>query len=63
VVNWGAGSVSEYCSMPSFEACRNEALRFGSTSFCRQNPAYPGYRSKGPAPRHVTRFRHHRHGH
>jgi len=42
VVNMGFGMIREHCSMTSFEMCRHEALRFGMTSFCRQNPAYFG---------------------
>jgi hypothetical protein len=37
--------------MPSFEVCRAEALRFGSTSFCRQNGYFRGY------SRESTRYR------
>ena len=51
IVNLGAGVVYEQCSMTSFELCRQEALRFGMTSFCRQNPAYPGYWSGQREPR------------
>lgn len=40
VISLGGGFVSENCSMPSFEVCRAEAMRFGSTSFCRQNGYY-----------------------
>ena len=40
VISLGGGFVSENCSMPSFEVCRAEALRFGPTSFCRQNGYY-----------------------
>lgn len=40
VISLGSGFVSENCSMPSFEACRQEALGFGSSSFCRQNGYY-----------------------
>src|SRR5947207_1464474 len=43
VISFGGGTVSENCSMPSFEVCRAEALRFGSTSFCRQNGYFRGY--------------------
>ena len=43
VISIGRGSVSENCSMPSFEVCRREALSFGSTSFCRQNGYFRGY--------------------
>ena len=51
VISIGRGSVSENCSMPSFEACRREALSFGSTSFCRQNGYFRGYSSEN------TRYR------
>jgi hypothetical protein len=40
IISLGGGFVSENCSMPSFEVCRQEALRFGPTSFCRQNGYY-----------------------
>ena len=43
VISLGGGFVSENCSMPSFEVCRAEALRFGPTSFCRQNGYFRGY--------------------
>jgi len=61
VINMGFGMIRERCSMASFEMCRREALRFGMTSFCRQNPAYPGYWS-GQRESHPTksRRRHHR---
>ena len=42
VYSLGRGGISENCSMPSFEACRREALSFGSTSFCRQNGYFRG---------------------
>ena len=51
VINFGGGSVSENCSMPSFEVCRAYALRYGSTSFCRQNGYFQGYSSEN------TRYR------
>jgi len=61
VVNMGFGMIRERCSMTSFEMCLQEALRFGMTSFCRQNPAYPGYwsvqRESHPTK---SRRRHHR---
>jgi len=61
VVNMGFGMIREHCSMTSFEMCRHEALRFGMTSFCRQNPAYPGYWSGQREPRPTkSRRRHHR---
>jgi len=43
VISFGGGFVSENCSMPSFEACRAEAMRFGPTSFCRHNGYFQGY--------------------
>ena len=61
VVNMGFDMIRERCSMTSFEMCRQEALRFGMTSFCRQNPAYPGYWSGQREPRSTkSRRRHHR---
>ncbi len=48
VISLGRGVVSENCSMPSFEVCREEAMRFGSTSFCRQNGAFRGYSAESP---------------
>ena len=51
VYSIGRGSVSENCSMPSFEVCRREALSFGPTSFCRQNGYFRGYSSEN------TRYR------
>jgi hypothetical protein len=59
VISLGGGFVSENCSMPSFEVCRTEALRFGPTSFCRQNGYYLAkqaetrrYRPKKPKRKH-----------
>lgn len=62
MISLGGGFVSENCSMPSFEVCRQEALRFGPTSFCRQNGYFQGYsqdvtRSRA---RKAKRARHHR---
>ena len=51
VISLGGGTVSEKCSMPSFEVCRDFALSFGSTSFCRQNGYFRGYSSES------TRYR------
>ena len=42
VINLGDDLVQEVCSFDSFELCRQEALLFGMTSFCIQNPRYPG---------------------
>jgi Protein of unknown function (DUF3551) len=50
VLNLGADSAVEECSFDTFEACREEALRFGPTSFCHQNPHYLGYWSKPLEP-------------
>jgi len=62
VVDMGFNLIQERCSMASFEICRQEALRFGMTSFCRQNPAYPGYWTGQREPRATkSRRRHHRH--
>ena len=63
IVNIGGGFVSEHCSMPNFEACRQEAMRYGTTSFCHQNPRYPGYyRPVGTSPRRSAhKKKHHRH--
>jgi hypothetical protein len=55
ILNDGGGSVSENCSMSSFEMCREEALRNGTSSFCRQNGRYPGYWSAGSRPRPTHR--------
>jgi hypothetical protein len=43
VVTQGSDVIEELCSMQSFEMCRAEARRWGSTGFCRQNPRFPGY--------------------
>jgi hypothetical protein len=45
VVVMGDDLAQEVCSFDTFGACREEAMRFGTTSFCRQNSRYPGYRS------------------
>jgi Protein of unknown function (DUF3551) len=50
IISLGGGFVSENCSMPSFEVCRAEALRFGPTSFCRVNGYYLA--KKGEAQRY-----------
>ncbi|WP_068018529.1 hypothetical protein [Rhodoplanes sp. Z2-YC6860] len=59
VISVGGGFVSENCSMPSFEVCRQEASHFGPTSFCRQNGYFRGYapepsrhRAKKPKRKH-----------
>jgi len=61
VVPIGMGVVSEICSMPSFEACRREAMSWGSSSFCRQNSRYPGYWKQGGEPRRAKHRRKSRH--
>jgi hypothetical protein len=61
VISFGGGTVSENCSMPSFEVCRAEALRFGSTSFCRQNGFFRGYSSENARYRAKTPKRSHHH--
>jgi hypothetical protein len=44
VANLGAGAMHENCSYPTFEMCRANAFRFGSTAFCRVSGyAVPGY--------------------
>ncbi|MGH6741634.1 MAG: hypothetical protein ACREDY_21870 [Bradyrhizobium sp.] len=58
VYDIGAGVVHENCRMPSFQACNAERSLWGSTAFCRQNPAFAGY---GPQP--APRSRHHRRRH
>jgi hypothetical protein len=59
VINVGSMGPAERCSMPSFEACRALAMQYGSSSFCRQNPAWPGYRPSGPKTKsHARKHRH-----
>jgi hypothetical protein len=45
VINFGGMGSSENCSMPSFEVCRELAIQYGSSSFCRQNPGWDGYQN------------------
>ena len=59
VYDTGAGVVRENCRMRNFEACNAERSLWGSTAFCRQNPAFAGYYGEpGPQPR--KRHRKHR---
>lgn len=39
----GQGAVREICHFQTFEACRNERTRWGTTAFCSQNPRYLPY--------------------
>jgi hypothetical protein len=43
VYNMGADIIHEGCTYSTFEACNQERMLQGSTAFCRQNPAFPGY--------------------
>ena len=43
VLNFGGMGPAEKCNMPSFEACQQLAMQYGTASFCRQNPGWPGY--------------------
>ena len=52
VANLGRGFVHENCRFRSFEACRAEAMSYGSTSFCRAS----GY-AIGGEPRRVKKKR------
>jgi hypothetical protein len=57
VANFGAGVVSENCSFPTFEMCRANQFRYGSTAFCRVSGyAVPGYWA-GDEPRRVKKRR------
>jgi hypothetical protein len=61
VLNFGSMGPSENCSMPSFEVCRELATHYGSASFCRQNPGWPGYRPPGPKAGSRVHKKKHRH--
>jgi hypothetical protein len=61
VLNFGSMGPSENCSMRSFEACRELAMHYGSSSFCRQNAAWPGYRPSGPQAKSHARKKKRRH--
>ena len=56
-------SVTERCEFGTFEACARERTYWGTTAFCTQNPAPPGYWSglrepRRPLHRHKDRRRH-----
>jgi hypothetical protein len=61
VINFGGMGPSENCSMPSFETCRQLAMQYGPSSFCRHNAAWPGHRSSNQAksPTHKKKRQHH----
>lgn len=63
VLNFGSFGPVERCSMPSFEACREEALHYGSSSFCRQNGRWPGYWKSNPPSKFRAHKKKHRHHH
>ena len=61
IINAGSGTISERCSMRSFEMCRAEAQLYGPSSFCRQNGRWPGYWAAGGGPSrkiHKSKRRH-----
>jgi hypothetical protein len=63
VLNFGGMGPSENCSMPSFEVCRELAMQYGSASFCRQNPGWPGHRpSKQQSKSHRVQKKHRHRG-
>ena len=44
-------SVSEICHFRTFEACAQERILYGTTSFCGQNPRYlPYWQGRGFGP-------------
>lgn len=60
----GRGTVSEICHFRTFEACAQERLNWGTTSFCGQNPRYLPYwqgrgygPEAGPPPRKKKKYR------
>ncbi len=58
--NAGFGSVAEICHFNTFEACREERSRWGTTAFCSQNPRYLPYwqgRGFGPEPVQARRYK------
>jgi hypothetical protein len=63
--NAGFGSIAEICHFNTFEACRDERSRWGTTAFCSQNPRYLPYwqaRGFGQEPgRALSRHKKHRH--
>lgn len=58
VINLGGAGPAENCSMPSFEVCRELTMPYGPSSFCRQNAAWPGYRTSGPKTKSPARKKH-----
>ena len=64
VLNFGGMGPAEKCNFPSFEACQQLAMQYGTASFCRQNPGWPGYyRQSGPQEQsaaHRKKQRHHK---
>jgi hypothetical protein len=63
VLNFGGMGPAEKCDMPSFEVCRELAMQYGTASFCRQNPGWPGYRQQGPQERSAAHRKKRRHHH
>jgi len=62
VLNLGGMGPAEKCDMPSFEVCRELAMQYGTASFCRENPGWPGYRhpvSQERSTRHRKKHHHH----
>ena len=57
-------SVSQICHFKTFEACANERVLYGTTSFCGQNPRYlPYWQGRGLGPQEpvkVARKKKHR---
>ncbi len=53
IINQGSETIEEACSFRTFELCRAESDRWGPSTFCRQNPRYPGWWStyQPPQPR------------
>jgi hypothetical protein len=56
VYDTGAGSTQENCELEDFAACYRERQYWGTTAFCRQNPAYRGAPT-AEEPRHGKRYR------
>jgi hypothetical protein len=60
-------SISQICHFRTFEACAQERILYGTTSFCGQNPRFLPYwqgRGFGPEqPVKLARKKKHRHRH